>query len=209
MRIWGKNMNKKILLGNILSVVILILVSFTSVVGYNSVESDLKASPLFNIRSSRAIDEETNIQTCNYFGKGKAAGIPNPIRNSTYMLLYEVIDILNKMDKDEINKLIEFIKVHQDDITDYENAFKNIKNIDLNEVKQLVYENNIFNKGNFTSNLNNPICLFIEIIKIFFHISTTVIAVVFSVIMFLLFYAYGMYSILFLTACEFVTRCYE
>jgi len=50
-------MNKKILLGSILSVAILILVSFTSVLGYNSVDSDVKASPLFNIRSSRAIDE--------------------------------------------------------------------------------------------------------------------------------------------------------
>ena len=42
-------MNNKILIGSIASVVILILVSFTSVVGYNSVESDVKVSPLFNI----------------------------------------------------------------------------------------------------------------------------------------------------------------
>jgi len=43
-------MQKKILIGSIASVIILILVSFTSVVGYNSVESDVKDSPLFNIR---------------------------------------------------------------------------------------------------------------------------------------------------------------
>ena len=38
------NMNKKILIGSIIAVAILILVSFSSVVGYNSVESDLDIS---------------------------------------------------------------------------------------------------------------------------------------------------------------------
>jgi hypothetical protein len=42
-------MNKKILIDSIIAVEILVLVSFTSVVGYISVESDVKISPLFNI----------------------------------------------------------------------------------------------------------------------------------------------------------------
>ena len=37
-------MNKKILIGSIIAVVILVLVSFSSVVGYNSVKSDLDIS---------------------------------------------------------------------------------------------------------------------------------------------------------------------
>ena len=64
-------MNKKILLGSIIAAVILVLVSFTSVVGYSSVKSTSgKASPLFSIRTSRAIDEETKDFTCDYVGKG-------------------------------------------------------------------------------------------------------------------------------------------
>ena len=51
-------MNKKILIGSIIAVAILIGISFISVVGYNSVESNAKASPLFNIRTQRAIDGE-------------------------------------------------------------------------------------------------------------------------------------------------------
>ena len=52
-------------------IIILIMVSFTSVVGYRSVESEVKASPLFHIRTSRAIDVETEDLTCDYVGKGE------------------------------------------------------------------------------------------------------------------------------------------
>ncbi len=54
-------MNKKILIGSIIAVAILILVSFTGVVGYQTTKSSTiaKASPLFTVRSSRAIDEES------------------------------------------------------------------------------------------------------------------------------------------------------
>ena len=200
-------MNNKILIGSIIAICILIGVSFTSVVGYRSIESDVKASPLFNIRTSRAIDEDTNIQTCNYFGKGKDAGIPIPIRNSTYMLLYEIIDRITKMDKDEINKLIEFMKIHREDITDYENPLKNNNNIDLNEVRQVVDDINTFNKGNFTSNLKNPICYIIKVIIFLFAISASVIWVVFNIITIFLTPFHVILSFYFMTACDFVTRC--
>ena len=42
-------MNNKILSGSIIAVTVLIGVSFTSVVGYRSVASDVKVSPLFNM----------------------------------------------------------------------------------------------------------------------------------------------------------------
>ena len=51
-------MEKRILIGSIIAVVILILLSFTSAIGYRSIESDVKVSPLFNIRSSKAIGKE-------------------------------------------------------------------------------------------------------------------------------------------------------
>ena len=53
-------MNKKILIGNIIAVAILVLVSFTGVIGYQTTKSSTiaRASPLFAVRSNRAIDEE-------------------------------------------------------------------------------------------------------------------------------------------------------
>ena len=60
----GKGINKKILLGSIIAVAVLIGVSFTSVVGYSSVKSNSAInSPLFNVRTNRAIDKERRIIT--------------------------------------------------------------------------------------------------------------------------------------------------
>jgi len=61
-------MNKKILIGSIIAVAILVGVSLTSVVGYQSVESNFKESPLFNVRSNRAIEKDGSIVTYNYIG---------------------------------------------------------------------------------------------------------------------------------------------
>jgi len=54
-------MNNKILIGSIIAVAVLVLVSFTGVVGYQTTKSSTiaKASPLFTVRSSRAIDGES------------------------------------------------------------------------------------------------------------------------------------------------------
>jgi len=82
-------MNKKILIGSIIAVAILILVSFTSVVGYRRVESNVKDSPLFNIRSSRAVDKEGKDFTTDYVGKGEEINIPVPKRNHVGILLYQ------------------------------------------------------------------------------------------------------------------------
>ena len=56
-------MEYRILLGSIIAVVILVLVSFTGVVGYQTTKSSViaKASPLFSIRSKRAIGQEQRI----------------------------------------------------------------------------------------------------------------------------------------------------
>jgi len=52
-------MNKKILIGSIGAVVIIILAGFTSVVGVNSATTyDEKISPLFNLRAEKALNDE-------------------------------------------------------------------------------------------------------------------------------------------------------
>jgi len=103
---WGKNM-KKILLGSIVTVVILILVSFTSVVGYRSVESNIRVSPLFNIRSSRAIDEESRRLTNEYVGKGEEINIPIPKHNPYGYLINRALNRLKEMDRDTVKRLLD------------------------------------------------------------------------------------------------------
>ena len=65
-------MKTKIILGSIGAVVILILVSFTNVVGIQSTTSrTVNQSPLFNIRTQKAINQESKpILISHYLGKG-------------------------------------------------------------------------------------------------------------------------------------------
>ena len=66
-------MKRKVLIGIIIAVGILILVSFTSVVGFQKMESDAeRLSPLFQIRTIKTLDEYSDQSlTRNYIGKGK------------------------------------------------------------------------------------------------------------------------------------------
>ena len=96
-------MNKKILIGSIIAVAILICVSFTSVVGYRSVASGVKASPLFNIRTRRAIDVASEGLSCEYVGKGDSINLLIPDRNGNVELFQKIINVISKMDDKELN----------------------------------------------------------------------------------------------------------
>jgi len=105
-------MNKKIPIGCIIAVVILVLVSFTGVVGYQTTQSStiVRASPLFTVRSSRAIDEESNDFTCDFVGKGEDNFLSIPKRDGRIALVQKFIDRISKMDDETFNRLIQFIR---------------------------------------------------------------------------------------------------
>ena len=110
-------MNKKILLGSSLgAVAILILVSFTGVVGYQTTKSSTiaKASPLFTVRSSRAIDKESKDLTCDYVGKGEESVLSIPKRDGRIALVQKFIDRISKMDDETFHRLIQFIRENSD-----------------------------------------------------------------------------------------------
>jgi len=100
-------MNKKILIGSIIAVFILIMVSFTGVVGYQTTKSSTiaRASPLFAVRSSRAIDEESKDFSCDYVGKGELNNIYLPERNDKTDSVDNLIYAIQKMDDESLRKL--------------------------------------------------------------------------------------------------------
>ncbi|UCF13137.1 MAG: hypothetical protein JSW06_02490 [Thermoplasmatales archaeon] len=99
-------MNKKILFGSIIAVAILVLVSFTGVVGYQTTKSNSgKVSPLFNMRIKRAIGEESKVITCNYISKGDM--LPFPKRDDRALLIQKFIDIIVKLEEEEFNKFVD------------------------------------------------------------------------------------------------------
>lgn len=104
-------MNTKILVGSIGAVVILILVSFTNVVGVQSTtSSSKKESPLFNVRLKRAINEGSkDILTSDYLGKGAEIIISFPPRDNQIYLFQEIIDKIREMNDREFSAFKQII----------------------------------------------------------------------------------------------------
>ncbi len=134
-RLRGKVMDRKIIVGSIITVAILVGVSFTSVVGYSSVKTiSVKESPLFNIRTKGAIGEENKELTCNYVGKENTLLIPK--RDDRIVLTKKVIDTIGKMDDETFEKLLSYIIIYAqkderfndvspDEIREIINSFRN------------------------------------------------------------------------------------
>jgi len=125
-------MNRKILLvGSIIAVGILILVSFTSVVGFQTKTiSSSKISPLFSIRTKKAIDVSKNDLNCNYVGKGKKSVLSIPTKKDTILLS---IDKIRKMNNEMFERFVIFVIKHVRDN-------KNVKNEDIDEIINSLYQ---------------------------------------------------------------------
>lgn len=97
-------MDKRILvIGCILAVAILIDVSFTSVVGYSSNNSNsIRASPLFKLRTNRAIENGEDVTTCDYVGKGKGLTIPILERDNLNAIRQQLLDKIKGMNEKEL-----------------------------------------------------------------------------------------------------------
>ena len=122
-------LNKKILIGSIIAVAILILVSFTGVVGYQTTKSSTiaKASPLFTIRTSRAIDEDSEDIACDYIGKGEDNFLSIPKRDHGKILIQKVFNIIGRMDDRELKEFIALINDNKFlDNNKYEGEINNI-----------------------------------------------------------------------------------
>jgi hypothetical protein len=90
-------MNRKILIGtSICAVVLLVLASLTNVVGYQSVKSTMNDSPLFNVRTQKATNQQHNNIISKYLGKGTYA-LTFPLRDNRTEQLKKAIDIISKM----------------------------------------------------------------------------------------------------------------
>ena len=145
-------MNKKILIGTGIAVVILVLVSFTGVVGYQTTKSStiVKASPLFAIRSSRPIDEDNDDIKCNYVGKGIDSIINIPIRDDKQITVQKFIDLIMSMDDDKFDKFtIQLVSLlEKQDVDNIEILINLIKSI-RNDKGNINMDSNA-NNGNYT-----------------------------------------------------------
>ncbi|KYK24760.1 hypothetical protein AYK25_01655 [Thermoplasmatales archaeon SM1-50] len=104
-------MNILVKIGSLFVIALIILVTFTSVVGYQSVQPNGKnlSSPLFNIRTQRAIDKvsERSI-TSEYLGKGKTLYLFTSLKSGFSSQLDKAIKFIND-NPGIIQKLLERI----------------------------------------------------------------------------------------------------
>ena len=151
-------MDKKILLGSIIAVVILVLVSFTGVVGYQTTKSSTiaRASPLFTVRSSRAIDEESKDLVCDYVGKGEEFTILLPTRDK--YSIQKFMDFIGRMDDKTFNRFIALVisRLNQDDKikdVDIQDMINILHRLRTDELKDYIIggnENDFYNTNDYT-----------------------------------------------------------
>ena len=92
-------MDKKPLIGvSICAVVLLVLGSLSNVVGYQSVKSSaMSESPLFSMRTQKAINQQQKIITSQYLGKGKSCNLLSLQRPDETDLLIKIISVIQAM----------------------------------------------------------------------------------------------------------------
>jgi len=170
-------MNKKLLaIGSIIACVILLVASLSPVVGYNSARSSGKDSPLFSIRTKRAINQETEDLTCNYFGKGKACTLYIPRQNNQIETALKVIDAIAKMDDETFEQFVaslinqiemdnRFNDVNIDKIRDALYQFRDSDKIIpiLNKETENKHNIQLWTYDTYWCHTCSPSCWFIEI----------------------------------------------
>jgi len=127
-------MNNKILaIGSIIACIIILLASLSPVVGYNTVHSSAIDSPLFAVRTKRAIDQESDSLTCEYVGKNIRNMIFLPRRSNQIEKLSRAIDAISKMNDESFNNIVGRIV--------YQKEFINIETTEVIQTLQYMRAN--------------------------------------------------------------------
>ena len=145
-----KETNKKIIIGAVVVVVLILLTSFTSVAGERKTLSSLKNSPLFHIRTEKAIEKENTQQIERQFlQKGTKIPITFLPKTSEEQLIEEIVKTISIMDDETFNKFVnlviqkltEYNKIQEEQIPQVKESLQFIRD-DPNTAKQQLLQNN-------------------------------------------------------------------
>ncbi len=151
-----RDMNKKILIGSIIAVVILIGISFTSVVGNQSTSRTIaEISPLFTVRSSRALDVDSKDLSYNYVGKGGEIQISILPRTNRISLFLNDFANNNKIKYDKLKQFLinSNNKFYQEKIYRDDNSIQELLTTLYQQNKDIIVEDNKVVFGTLTTNL--------------------------------------------------------
>jgi hypothetical protein len=99
-------MEQKLLLcGSIIAVVVLVLAGLSPVVSFTTANSSAVSSPLFQVRTQRAVEQDSSGLNCAYIGQGDTFLLPR--RDSNIKKLQLVVERIQGMDDDTFNWFVE------------------------------------------------------------------------------------------------------
>jgi len=117
---------------SICAVVLLVVGSLSNVVGYQSVLSTtVNDSPLFNVRTQRAINQQQNSITSQYLGMG-INELSFPLRDTDSKMIQKFINRIRTMDDETFNRFIDYA-VNQI------NHNPKLKNINSQDIISILY----------------------------------------------------------------------
>jgi len=99
------NKKKKIIIGSIGAVVLILLTSFTIVIGKQDNNKTIANSPLFAIRIQKTINGEQKSVTSHYLGKGKESKISSIYRDIRIESIQKIIERISKMSDAQLAEL--------------------------------------------------------------------------------------------------------
>jgi len=106
--------NPGIKIGSIGAVVLIVLASFTTIIGVaeqqTTQSSTVNDSPLYHIQTQRSMQsDQKDIATTNYLGKGTSLSIILPILTNKTALLKKVVQRMKEMSDDEFEKAVSMV----------------------------------------------------------------------------------------------------
>ena len=105
-----KDMSKKPLIEVSLYVmVLLVLGSLSTVVGYQSDQSIVNDSPLFSIRTKRAMNQQQNIITSQYLGREKSYNLLLLSRPNETSIVYKIINVIQNMNDASFERFVKLV----------------------------------------------------------------------------------------------------
>ena len=161
-------MKKKIVVGSIAVILLILGVSFTSSVGISIVKSDSTCSPLFEIRRKGITDEKNQEFEREYIGKQKTTTIPLPSINDTSEFLEKYVQILNRMDETTYERFL--------DLFSYQLALHNV-NLDTEDISTFFNQLRNTDEKNpipptvYTCWIHMPFNCFLDLISLFIQVS--------------------------------------
>jgi hypothetical protein len=146
---------------SILAMVLLVLGSFSNVIGYQSVQSSgMNDSPLFTVQTQRATNQRQNSITSHYLGKGNLWNIP--MGNNRNEQLKKAIEFISKMNEKVFAQFTELCiqKAKRDTNLRDENTNKIIQTLHLLRKNPRIIINSFITRDtqNITSSNMNTIC---------------------------------------------------